>query len=95
MKEFEVTPALEKEGPIASTSSKTALELLRDNPKGLHRIQKGCRNTQGKRKGKANFHRTYPQGYRFTKLEPSAMDRILMEFKATEKERMKRTFSCK
>ncbi|MBW0568411.1 hypothetical protein O181_108126 [Austropuccinia psidii MF-1] len=52
--------------------------------------QKGPKSHQGKGKGKANWHRPYQQGYRITKLEPSAMDivsnmaRTLMEFTAKE-----------
>ncbi|MBW0501685.1 hypothetical protein O181_041400 [Austropuccinia psidii MF-1] len=55
----------------------------------------------GKGKGKENWHRPYPQGYRNLKLEPSAVDsvfnmaRTLMEFTAKEQESMKRNFPCK
>ncbi|MBW0551031.1 hypothetical protein O181_090746 [Austropuccinia psidii MF-1] len=70
-------------------------------PKGPQKKQKGPKNNQGKGKGKANWHRAYPQGYRIAKLEPSAMDSVfnmarnLMEFKAKEQERMNRTFPQK
>ncbi|MBW0540958.1 hypothetical protein O181_080673 [Austropuccinia psidii MF-1] len=100
-KELEVIPALEKEGPVAYTSSTPAAEVSKDKPKGLQKKQKGHKNHQGKGKGKENWHRTYPQGYRIPKLEPSAMDsvfnmaRTLMEFTAKEQERIKRTFPCK
>ncbi|MBW0588150.1 hypothetical protein O181_127865 [Austropuccinia psidii MF-1] len=100
-KELQMTPALEKEGPVASTSSKPASEVSKDNPKGPQRKQIGPKNHQGKGKGKANWNRSYPQGYRIPKLEPSAVDsvfnmaRTLMEFTAKEQERMKRTFPFK
>ncbi|MBW0562591.1 hypothetical protein O181_102306 [Austropuccinia psidii MF-1] len=100
-KELEMTPALEKEGPVASTSSKPAPEVSKDKPKGPQKKQKGPKNHQGKGKGKANWHRPYPQGCRIPKLEPSAMESVLnmastlMEFTAKEQERMKRTFPQK
>ncbi|MBW0590537.1 hypothetical protein O181_130252 [Austropuccinia psidii MF-1] len=52
-------------------------------------------------KSKSQLAQTYPQEYRFLKLEPSAMDSVLnmsktlMEFTAKEQERMKRTFPHK
>ncbi|MBW0579825.1 hypothetical protein O181_119540 [Austropuccinia psidii MF-1] len=55
----------------------------------------------GKGKGKENWHRPYPKGYRIPKLELSAVDsvfnmaRTLMEFTAKEQERMNRTFPPK
>ncbi|MBW0571726.1 hypothetical protein O181_111441 [Austropuccinia psidii MF-1] len=88
-KELEMTPALE-EGPVASTSSKPAPEACKEKPKGPQKNMKGPKNHQGKVKGKANWHRPYPQGYRIPKLEPSAVDsvfnmaRTLMEFTAKE-----------
>ncbi|MBW0587131.1 hypothetical protein O181_126846 [Austropuccinia psidii MF-1] len=97
-KELEITPLLEKEGPVAFTSSKPAPEVSKDKPKGPQKKQKGPKNHQGKGKCKANWYRPYPQGYRITKLEPSAMDsvlnmvRTLMEFTAKEQERMNMTF---
>ncbi|MBW0555232.1 hypothetical protein O181_094947 [Austropuccinia psidii MF-1] len=69
-KELEMNPALETEGPVASTSSKPTSEMSKDKPKGPQKKQKGPKNHQGKGKGKANWHRTYPQGYRIPKLEP-------------------------
>ncbi|MBW0571369.1 hypothetical protein O181_111084, partial [Austropuccinia psidii MF-1] len=96
-KELEMTPALETEAPVASTSSKPAPEVSKDKPKGPHKKQRGPKNHQGKGKGKANWNRPYPQGYRIPQLEPSAVDsvfnmaRTLMEFKAKEQERMNRT----
>ncbi|MBW0518259.1 hypothetical protein O181_057974 [Austropuccinia psidii MF-1] len=89
-KKFEMTPALEPEGPVASTSSKLAPEGSKDKPKGPKNHQ-----------GKANWHRPSPQGYRLPKLEPSAVDsvvnmvRTLMEFTEKEQERMNRTFPHK
>ncbi|MBW0520686.1 hypothetical protein O181_060401 [Austropuccinia psidii MF-1] len=100
-KELEMTPALETEGPVVSTSSKPAPEVSKDKPKGPQKKQKGPKNHQGKGKGKANWHRPNPQGYRFPKLESSAVDsvfnmaRTVMEFTAKEKERMNRTFPHK
>ncbi|MBW0589848.1 hypothetical protein O181_129563 [Austropuccinia psidii MF-1] len=100
-KELGMTSTLETEGPVASTSSKPAPEVSKDKPKGLQKKQKGSKNHQGKGKGKADWHRPYPQGYRIPKLEPSAVDsvlnmaRTLMEFTAKEQERMNRTFPCK
>ncbi|MBW0541618.1 hypothetical protein O181_081333 [Austropuccinia psidii MF-1] len=96
-----MTPALEKEGPVASTSSKPAPEVSKEKPKGPQKKQKGPKNHQGKGKGKENWHRPYPQGYRIPKLEPSAMDsvsnmaRTLMELTDKEKEILNRTFQCK
>ncbi|MBW0583990.1 hypothetical protein O181_123705 [Austropuccinia psidii MF-1] len=92
-----MTPALETEYPVASTSSKPAPEVSKDKPKGPWKKQRGPKNHQGK----ANWHRPYPQGYRIPKLEPSAVDsvfnmaRTLIEFTAKEQERMNRTFPCK
>ncbi|MBW0511074.1 hypothetical protein O181_050789 [Austropuccinia psidii MF-1] len=100
-KELGMTPALEKEGPVASTSSKTAPEVSKDKPKGPQKKKRGLKNHKGKGKGKANWDRPYPQGYRIPKLEPSAMDsvfnmaRTLMEFTAKEKERMNRIIPCR
>ncbi|MBW0542962.1 hypothetical protein O181_082677 [Austropuccinia psidii MF-1] len=65
-KELKMTPALETEGPVPSTSSKTAPEVSKDKPKGPQKKQKGPKNHQGK----ANLHRPYPQGYRIPKSEP-------------------------
>ncbi|MBW0519305.1 hypothetical protein O181_059020 [Austropuccinia psidii MF-1] len=96
-----MTPALETEGPVASTSSKPAPEVSKDKPKGPQKKQKGPKNHQGKVNGKANWHRPYPQGYRIPKLKPSAMDnvfnmaRTLMEFTAKEQERINRNFPHK
>ncbi|MBW0542389.1 hypothetical protein O181_082104 [Austropuccinia psidii MF-1] len=53
-KEFEMTPALDIEGPVTSTSSKPAPEVSKDKPKGPQKKQKGPKNHQGKGKGKAN-----------------------------------------
>ncbi|MBW0574368.1 hypothetical protein O181_114083 [Austropuccinia psidii MF-1] len=100
-KEPEMASALETESPVASTSSKTAPEVSKDKPKGPQKKQSGPKNHQGKGKSKANWHRPYPQGYRITKSEPSAMDnvfnmaRTLMEFTAKEQERMNRKFPRK
>ncbi|MBW0501674.1 hypothetical protein O181_041389 [Austropuccinia psidii MF-1] len=99
-KELEMTPDLE-EGPVASTSSKPAPEAYKEKLKGPQKKNKGPKNHLGKGKGKANWHRPYPQGYRIPKSDPSAMDsvfnmaRTLMKFTAKEQERMKRTFPHK
>ncbi|MBW0500721.1 hypothetical protein O181_040436 [Austropuccinia psidii MF-1] len=100
-KEMEMIPALKKEGPVASTSSKPAPEVSNNKLKGPQKKQKGPKSHQGNDKGKVNWRRPYPKGYRITKLEHSAVDsvfnmaRTLMEFKAKEQERMNRTFSHK
>ncbi|MBW0482022.1 hypothetical protein O181_021737 [Austropuccinia psidii MF-1] len=100
-KELEMTPALEKEGPVVSTSSKTAPEVSKDKCKIPQKKQKGPKSQQGKGKGKANWHRPYPQGYRIPQSKTSAVDsvfnmaRALMEFIAKDQERMKSTFTCK
>ncbi|MBW0543639.1 hypothetical protein O181_083354 [Austropuccinia psidii MF-1] len=52
-----LTPALEKEGPVESTSSKPPPEVSKDKPKGPHKKQRGHKNHQGKGKRKANWHR--------------------------------------
>ncbi|MBW0580468.1 hypothetical protein O181_120183 [Austropuccinia psidii MF-1] len=96
-----MTPALETEGPVASTSSKPAPEVSKDKPKGPQKKQRGPKNHHGMGKGKANWHRPYPQGCRIPKLEPSTSDsvfnmaRTLMEFIAKEQEKMNRTFPLK
>ncbi|MBW0539111.1 hypothetical protein O181_078826 [Austropuccinia psidii MF-1] len=83
-----MTPALEK-GPVGSTSSKPAPEASKEKSKGPQK-KKFPKNPPRKRKGKANWHRPYPQEYRMPKLEPSAMEivfnmeRTLMEFTAKE-----------
>ncbi|MBW0479248.1 hypothetical protein O181_018963 [Austropuccinia psidii MF-1] len=96
-----MTPAWEKEGPVASSSSKTAPEISKDKLKGPQKKQKGPKKHQGKGKDKDNWQRPYPQGYRNPKLEASAMDSVfnmgrnLMEFTAKEKERMNSSFPRK
>ncbi|MBW0499609.1 hypothetical protein O181_039324 [Austropuccinia psidii MF-1] len=59
-KELEMTAALEKEGPVASTSSKPAPEVSKDKPKGPQKKQRGPKSHQEKGKGKATWHRPYP-----------------------------------
>ncbi|MBW0557723.1 hypothetical protein O181_097438 [Austropuccinia psidii MF-1] len=61
-KKLEMTPTLEKEGPLASSSSKTAPEVLKEKPKGPQKKQRGPKNHQEKGNGKANWNRPYPQG---------------------------------
>ncbi|MBW0504849.1 hypothetical protein O181_044564 [Austropuccinia psidii MF-1] len=96
-KDSEMTPALEKEVPVASTSYKPAPEL----PKGPQEKQKGPKKHQGKGKAKANWHRPYPQEYRLPKLEPLVMEsvfnitRTLMELTDKVQERINRTFPNK
>ncbi|MBW0570478.1 hypothetical protein O181_110193 [Austropuccinia psidii MF-1] len=94
-KELEMTSALETEVLVASTRSKPAAEVSKDKPKGPQKKQRGPKNHQTKGKGKANWHRPYPKGYRIPKLEPSAIARTLMKSTAKEKERMNRTFPKK
>ncbi|MBW0463633.1 hypothetical protein O181_003348 [Austropuccinia psidii MF-1] len=77
-----MTPDLEEEGPMESTSSKPVPEVSKYKPKGPQKKQRGFKNNQG------NKCRPYPQGYRIPKLEPAAMDsvfniaRTLIEFTA-------------
>ncbi|MBW0563385.1 hypothetical protein O181_103100 [Austropuccinia psidii MF-1] len=100
-KELEMTPSLETEGPVASTSSKPAPEVSKAKPKRPKKKQRGPKNHQGKGKGKANWHIPYPQGYRILKLEPSAMDsvfnmaRTVIEFTAKDQESINRTLPRK
>ncbi|MBW0576362.1 hypothetical protein O181_116077 [Austropuccinia psidii MF-1] len=68
-----MTPALEKEGPLARKSSKSAPEKSKDKPKGPWKKQRHPRKNQGN----ITLHRPFPQGYRIFKLEPSAMDSVL------------------
>ncbi|MBW0499714.1 hypothetical protein O181_039429 [Austropuccinia psidii MF-1] len=65
-KELELTPYLEKDGPVASKSFKPAPEQPNDNPKRPQKKQRGPRKNQGK----VNWHRPYQQGYSIPKLEP-------------------------
>ncbi|MBW0472087.1 hypothetical protein O181_011802 [Austropuccinia psidii MF-1] len=87
-KELEMTPSLEKGGPLASTSSKPTPELPKNNPKGPQQRQRVPKSNQGKGKGKENSHRPYPPGYRIPRLEALAMEsvfnvaRSLIEFTA-------------
>ncbi|MBW0466637.1 hypothetical protein O181_006352 [Austropuccinia psidii MF-1] len=96
-----MTQALEKGGPVASTSSKPATEVSKDRPRGPQKKQRGPKKNQSKVKGKSNWHRPYQQGYSIPKLEPSAMDSVfnmarnLMECTAKEHKRMNRTFPHK
>ncbi|MBW0516315.1 hypothetical protein O181_056030 [Austropuccinia psidii MF-1] len=53
-KELEMTPALQTEGPVASTSSKPAPKMSKDKPKGPQKKQGSPKKHQGKGKGKAN-----------------------------------------
>ncbi|MBW0506939.1 hypothetical protein O181_046654 [Austropuccinia psidii MF-1] len=53
-KDLEMTPALETEGPVASTSCKPTPEVSKPKPKGPQKKQKGPKNHQGKGKGNAN-----------------------------------------
>ncbi|MBW0485828.1 hypothetical protein O181_025543 [Austropuccinia psidii MF-1] len=45
-KELEMTTALENEGPVGSTHSKTSPEMSKDKPKGPQKKQKGPKNHQ-------------------------------------------------
>ncbi|MBW0525515.1 hypothetical protein O181_065230 [Austropuccinia psidii MF-1] len=100
-KELEITPALNKEGPVVSTSSKPTPEQHKDKPKGPEKKQRGLRNNQGKGKGKANWHRLYPKGYKIPKLIPSAMENVfnmegtLMELTAKKQVSLNSTFTHK
>ncbi|MBW0467787.1 hypothetical protein O181_007502 [Austropuccinia psidii MF-1] len=56
-KEVEITPDLEKEGPVESTCSIT-----------LQRQAERSQKKQRQGEGKVDWHRPYPQGYRIPKL---------------------------
>ncbi|MBW0502654.1 hypothetical protein O181_042369 [Austropuccinia psidii MF-1] len=56
-KKLEMTPDLEKEGLLVSTSPKPAPEMSKYKPKGPQKKQKGPKENQGK----TNSHRPYPQ----------------------------------
>ncbi|MBW0481006.1 hypothetical protein O181_020721 [Austropuccinia psidii MF-1] len=56
-RELKMTPALEKESPVASTRYKTSPEVSRGKPKGPQKKKKCPEKNQGKGKGKANWHR--------------------------------------
>ncbi|MBW0592148.1 hypothetical protein O181_131863 [Austropuccinia psidii MF-1] len=71
-----MTPALQTEAPVVSTSSKPAPEVSKDKPKGPQKKEGGPKNHQCKGKSKANWHRPYPQAYRIPKLEYSAVDSV-------------------
>ncbi|MBW0593121.1 hypothetical protein O181_132836 [Austropuccinia psidii MF-1] len=81
-KELEMTPALEKEGPVGSISSRTVQRKAQRTLEETERSQE--KSWQGKRQ------RPYPQGYKITKLEHSAMKsmfnmvRTLMKFTVKE-----------
>ncbi|MBW0485314.1 hypothetical protein O181_025029 [Austropuccinia psidii MF-1] len=75
-KELEMTPSLQKRGPVASTSSTPTPELPKDNPKGPQKRQRGPKSNQGKGKGKESSHRPYPPGYRIPRLEALAMESV-------------------
>ncbi|MBW0579281.1 hypothetical protein O181_118996 [Austropuccinia psidii MF-1] len=67
-KELEMTPALEREALVGSTSSNPAPEVSKDKPKGPQKKKRVPKNHQSKGRGKSNWHRPYPQGYRIPKL---------------------------
>ncbi|MBW0479667.1 hypothetical protein O181_019382 [Austropuccinia psidii MF-1] len=76
----------------------------RNVPRQAQRTSEEAERSQepsGKGKGKVNWHRPYPQGYRIPKLEPSAVDSVfnmarpLMKFTDKGQERMNRTFPSK
>ncbi|MBW0462149.1 hypothetical protein O181_001864 [Austropuccinia psidii MF-1] len=93
-----MTTSLEKEGPVASTSSKPAPEVSKDKAKGPQKKKGVPKKNQGKTKVKANWKRPYPPRYRIPKLEPSAVESVFnmarpdMEFTAKERKRIKITF---
>ncbi|MBW0465363.1 hypothetical protein O181_005078 [Austropuccinia psidii MF-1] len=51
-KNLEMTPALEKEGPVVSTSSKPAPEISKDKPKGPQKRKRGPINIEEREKTK-------------------------------------------
>ncbi|MBW0563524.1 hypothetical protein O181_103239 [Austropuccinia psidii MF-1] len=93
-----MTPALEKEGPVASKTYKKVPEQSRIKAKRPQNNQRGPKNNKGKGKGKENWHRPYQQGCKIFKLEPSAMNsvlniaRSLMELTGNDLEVIRRTF---
>ncbi|MBW0497022.1 hypothetical protein O181_036737 [Austropuccinia psidii MF-1] len=92
-----MTPALGKEGPVASTSSRSVQGQGQKTSEETERSQE----PSGQRQRKSKLAQPYPQGYRIPKLEPSAVDsgfnmaRTVMEFTSKEQERMKRILQCK
>ncbi|MBW0506127.1 hypothetical protein O181_045842 [Austropuccinia psidii MF-1] len=76
-----MTPTLEKEGPVASSSSKPAPEVSKDGNNRPQKKQKGPKSNQEKGKGKANWQRPYPQGQRAGKDEPDLSTQIIKEIK--------------
>ncbi|MBW0480075.1 hypothetical protein O181_019790 [Austropuccinia psidii MF-1] len=72
--------------------------MSKDKANGPKHKRKCPMKHHGKGKGKANWHRPYPQGYRIPKLEPSEVDsvlnmaRTLNVFTSKEKEKMNRNF---
>ncbi|MBW0502055.1 hypothetical protein O181_041770 [Austropuccinia psidii MF-1] len=76
-KELEMTPSLEIEGPVASTSSQKTPEQSKEKSKGPQKKQIVPKNKKVKQKGKTNWHRQYPQWYRIPKLEHLAIESFL------------------
>ncbi|MBW0550127.1 hypothetical protein O181_089842 [Austropuccinia psidii MF-1] len=58
-KELEMTPTLEKGGPVASTSFKPAPKVFKEKYNRPQKKPKGLKNHQGKGKGKENWLRPY------------------------------------
>ncbi|MBW0592810.1 hypothetical protein O181_132525 [Austropuccinia psidii MF-1] len=79
------------------TSSRNVQRQAQRTSEEAERSQEPSRPGQRQRQ----LAKTFPQGYRIAKLEPSAVDsvfnmaRTLMEFTAKEQERMNRTFPRK
>ncbi|MBW0581595.1 hypothetical protein O181_121310 [Austropuccinia psidii MF-1] len=87
------------EAPQASTSNNPPQKVPNKQKQSPKRNQKGKQKAKGKAKYKWN--RTYPQNYRISKKEKTAMDnvfhiaRTLMELKNKEEERMNQSFPKK
>ncbi|MBW0549842.1 hypothetical protein O181_089557 [Austropuccinia psidii MF-1] len=96
-KELEMTPALDKEDPVESTSSRSVEEQAQKTSEETERLQE----PSGTRKRKSQLAKTLLTRIQDPKLEPSAVDsffnmaRTIMELKAKEQERMNRTFPRK
>ncbi|MBW0511769.1 hypothetical protein O181_051484 [Austropuccinia psidii MF-1] len=96
-KELEITPALEKEGPVVSTSCRSVQRQAQRTSEEAERSQEPSR--QGKRQ--SQLAQTLPTMVQDSRLELSAVDsvfnmaRTLMELTAKEQERMNRTIPRK
>ncbi|MBW0498416.1 hypothetical protein O181_038131 [Austropuccinia psidii MF-1] len=92
-----MTPDLEKEGPVESTSSKSVQRQSQRNLEEEERSQENSRKVQRK----SQLEQTLPTRLQDTQIGAFSMDnvfnmaRTLMEFTAKEQERMKKNFPCR